>query len=362
MWKWFEPPPRWRARQVVNGVEVWRTKIVIPRRRTTAGRIIFDSSVGWTTALTALSIRNVDVTICVSPPIQTALFAAVARFKLGKLVINVQDLPTEAARSVGMLRGQFTLQLARAVERLGYKLADRLVVVSGAFTSYLESLGVANSRIIEIPNWADLESVRPQPADREMRKRLGANGQDFLVVHAGNMGAKQDLVNVVSAAALVRRERHIKFALVGDGQERQRIATEVTAQGLENVKLLPLQPANEFSRVLASSDALLINQAPMVVDSVLPSKLLSYMASGRPVFAAVHSDSTTADMVLRAACGVVLEPGQPTVLAAAIRSVASRNGRSDAFDAMGRSGRDFVEKHFKRGAILTRWSEFLQSL
>src|ERR1700694_3157812 len=91
MWRWFETPPRWRTREQLNGVEVWRTKIVIPPKRTTAWRIVFDSSVGWITALTALSIPKADVTICVSPPIQTALFAAAVRFKLGKLVINVQD-------------------------------------------------------------------------------------------------------------------------------------------------------------------------------------------------------------------------------------------------------------------------------
>jgi glycosyltransferase involved in cell wall biosynthesis len=362
LWRWFELPPRWRTRQRLNGVEVWRTKIILPPRRTTAWRIVFDSSVGLITVLTALSISKVDVTICVSPPIQTALFASAARFKLGKLVINVQDLPTEAARSVGMLRGRSTLRVARVVEQMGYKLADHIVVISNVFATYLQALGIDNSRISDIPNWADLDSVGAGTANEEMRIRLGAYGQDFLVVYTGNMGAKQDLLNVVSAAALLKQQKHIKFALVGDGQERQKIADEVAARGLENVKLLPLQSAADFSTVLASGDALLINQAPMVVDSVLPSKLLTYMASGRPVLAAVHGDSTTAQLVREARCGVVAAPGRPDILAKQISEMAFGSDQKATMDEMGRRGRAHAERHFGRESVLRRWDDLLANL
>src|ERR1700737_1495261 len=99
--RWYESPPRWRTRQTLNGVDVWRTKIVLPPRRTALWRIVFDSSIALTSALTAWSIPKADVTICLSPPVQTTLVGAAIRFRLGKLVILVKDLPTEAARSVG---------------------------------------------------------------------------------------------------------------------------------------------------------------------------------------------------------------------------------------------------------------------
>src|ERR1700694_5859046 len=87
LWRWFEPPPRWRTSELLNGVDVWRTKIVLPPRRTAAWRIAFDFSIGLSSALTALSIPRVDIAICLSPPIQTALTLAAVRFKFGKLLI-----------------------------------------------------------------------------------------------------------------------------------------------------------------------------------------------------------------------------------------------------------------------------------
>jgi colanic acid biosynthesis glycosyl transferase WcaI len=362
LWRWYEPPRRWRTRETLNKVEVWRTKVVLPHRRTTAWRIIFDSSVGLATLLMVLSVRRFDITIYVSPPIQPALLGLALRAKLGKRVMLVQDLPTEAARSVGMLNGAPALQVARTMERVCYTSADHIVVISKAFSTHMKRLGIKAGNISEIPDWADLDLIRPVKSDHEIRLRLGAARGDFLIVYAGNMGAKQDLRNVVSAAALLKHESQIKFALIGDGQERQAIADQVAAQGLRNVKLLPLQPAAELSKVLSSSDALLINQAPLVVDSVLPSKLLTYMASGRPVLAAAHPDSTTASLVQHANCGVIAEPGRPEALASTIRSLASQAGRSGSLETMGRQGRAYVEEHFERTAVLNRWTELIDRL
>jgi colanic acid biosynthesis glycosyl transferase WcaI len=284
------------------------------------------------------------------------------RFRLGKLVMFVQDLPTEAAHAVGMLKKGLALRAGRSIEHLAYRLADHVVVISRAFATYIQGAGVAPAKISEIPNWADVESIKPGRPDQEMRRRLGAGPDDFLVVHTGNMGAKQDLLNVVGAAAVLRSDQHIKFALIGDGQERSRIAERIASEQLDNIKVLPLQASNEFPTVLIAANALLINQAPLVIDSVLPSKLLAYMASGRAVLVAAHTDSTTADVVRRAGCGIVAEPGQPGALASGVRAMASRYSASDSLDSMGRRGRTYVEQHFDRQSMLNLWTDLITRL
>jgi len=346
----------------MDGVDVWRTKVVLPRRLTATSRIVFDSSIGFTSALTTLSIPRVDVAICLSPPIQTTLAAAIVRFKMRKLVVFVQDLPTEAARSVGILKEGPALSVGRSLEHLAYRLADHVVVIANAFRKYIEGVGVNPGKISEIPNWADVESIRPQRPDQVMRERLGASRSDFLVVHAGNMGAKQDLLNVVAAAAALQEDSHIKFALIGDGQHRDRVSGEIAARHLSNIRVMPLRANDEFSAVLGAADALLVNQAPMVVDSVLPSKLLAYMASERPVVVSAHLKSTTADLVRTSGCGVVAHPGQPDALAAAIRAMASADPLSTELATMATRGRAYVEEHFGRASILKRWDVLLADL
>jgi glycosyltransferase involved in cell wall biosynthesis len=177
------------------------------------------------------------------------------------------------------------------------------------------------------------------------------------------MGAKQDLINVVAAAEILRDETRIKITLVGDGTERSKIDAAVRAAKLSNIRLLPLQPTIDFPSVLAAADLLLINQAPMVIDSVLPSKLLAYMAAARPVLAAVHHDSTAADLVRRASCGLVAGAGQPDALAGSIRSMAASSRDNDIDrSGMGNRGRKYVAQHFDRDSILNQWDELLAGL
>lgn len=362
LWRWYERPPSWRTREALNGVEVWRTKIVLPRRRTAAWRVTFDCSIALTTALTILSIPPVDVAICLSPPIQSTLIGAALHRRVGKLVMLVKDLPSEAAKSVGMMHDGRLMRLATALEGSAYRRADHIVVISSAFARYIGSLGVRSENISEIPDWADLDAIQPKRPDRHMRSLLGAGPDDFLVVHSGNMGAKQDLINVVAAAVKVQEDQTIKIALVGDGAERAKLDEAIRASGLSNIRLLPLQPAAEFPKVLAAGDALLINQAPLIRDSVLPSKLLTYMAAERPVIAAVHPESTTADLVRRASCGVVTAAGQPAALAASIRYMAAASKVSIDLSGMGRRGRRYVAEHFERVSILKKWDDLLADL
>jgi colanic acid biosynthesis glycosyl transferase WcaI len=176
------------------------------------------------------------------------------------------------------------------------------------------------------------------------------------------MGAKQDLINVVAAAEMLQSETRVKIALVGDGTERAKIEQAVSVKKLGNLRLLPLQSTADFPKVLSAADGLLVNQAPLVMDSVLPSKLLTYMAAERPVLAAVHPDSTTADLVRRASCGVVAPAGQPAALAAAIRSMADMSKDGLARNEMGVRGRRYVTEHFERKAVLRQWDDLIAGL
>jgi glycosyltransferase involved in cell wall biosynthesis len=109
--------------------------------------------------------------------------------------------------------------------------------------------------------------------------------------------------------------------------------------------------------MLASADLLFIGQRSGVVASVLPGKLLHYMAAGRPILAAVHPLSATARLVAEAGCGVVVPAEDPGTLAGAIDRLGAAPGE---LQALGRSGRYFAERCFAREAILPRYIDLLE--
>ena len=108
--------------------------------------------------------------------------------------------------------------------------------------------------------------------------------------------------------------------------------------------------------MLAAADALLVSQRAQVVDSVLASKVLSYMASGRPIIAAVARLSATADLVRAANCGIVVAPEDTEALANGIERLRRD---PDMCRRMGNNGRTHVVEGFSKGAVLRQWDALL---
>ena len=90
---------------------------------------------------------------------------------------------------------------------------------------------------------------------------------------------------------------------------------------------------------------------------VFPGKLLYYMASGRPIVAAVSADSETGRFVESQEVGLVVPPEEPGALARAIRFL--RDNPEEA-ERRGRNGRRVAEARFDRRIVLTQFAEHLE--
>jgi colanic acid biosynthesis glycosyl transferase WcaI len=138
-----------------------------------------------------------------------------------------------------------------------------------------------------------------------------------LAVHAGNMGAKQGLENVVDAARLAdEKNAPVRFILVGAGSERQ--ALDEYARGVSRLSFADPLAENEFRLALGAADVLLVNEKPGVSEMAMPSKLTSCFGASRPVIAATDRHGITASEIAAIDAGVVVEAGDPAGLLEAI--------------------------------------------
>jgi colanic acid biosynthesis glycosyl transferase WcaI len=269
--------------------------------------------------------------------------------------MKLTDLASDAALSTGIMKSSVCIRLARAFEALTYRKALAVICLCQGFVDRLRERGVPPEKLHLIPDWGDTKQIRPQARDASFRQAHDIPSGAFLVLHTGNMGKKQDLANVVRAAQLSRSDPDLVWLLVGQGEERAALEQEIRQHSLRNIRLLPLQPADTLSRMYAAADALLVNQRKAVEDAVIPSKLLTYMAAGRAVLAAVSERSETARHVRRANCGVVAPAENPRALvdaACALRSAPAFCQR------LGKNGRAYAEANFTKNSVLQRYDEF----
>jgi colanic acid biosynthesis glycosyl transferase WcaI len=169
-------------------------------------------------------------------------------------------------------------------------------------------------------------------------------------------GLAAGLETVIDAAGLLRSEKGICFLIVGEGVAKQGLQRRVHELGLANVLLLSTQPAERLSQVFASADISLVTLRQNMGSLSVPSKSYAIMASARPILAAVPVDSEVRRLVEEANCGVCIPPEDPGALAAAIRAMAEDPEMSAVY---GRNGRRYVEQHYSRADLTSRYRQLL---
>jgi glycosyltransferase involved in cell wall biosynthesis len=345
-----------------DGVTVVRLTHFIPRRASSAlQRILMEGSFSLSAlpAVLAAAMRGgrPDAILYIGAQPALAMLSRLVAALFGRpYFVNVNDLAARAALDVGIVAGPL-YKLLDTFEFAAYRGAAGASVLCRAFEDALVQHGYPGDRIRLIRSPIDIEQVRPVAGDDAFRRTYNIPVDAFVVLHAGSMGKKQGLINVVEAAAGQRGNR-LQWVFVGDGEDKAALVEAVKARGLqEHVRFVPFQREDQLAAMFAAADVLLLNQLRTVKDTVIPSKLLTYMSAGRPVLAAVNAGSQGAEILLEADGGRLVAPEDPQALAAAaewfmgllpeqLRGYAARN-------------RAYAEAHFDQRKILAAHEEFM---
>ncbi|GIG53786.1 glycosyltransferase family 4 protein [Demequina activiva] len=313
-WRRFEGYGGWSSWERDADVDVHRVSHLIPRPPRGWRRLVSEITFGLR-GVTA-GWRSPDAIVLVSPALfATAMAMARAVLLRTPRVVWVQDLYSQGMAETGE-GGRLARRASAAIEGWTLRRASRVVAIHAAMAARIVTdLRVPAGRVSVIANWSHL-TASPLTRD-EARTALGWSRDEFVVLHAGNMGRKQGLENVVEAAgALEGRDTPTRFVLMGDGSERARL--EESSLGMECIRFLDPVGRADFSTALAAADVLLVNELAGVSEMAVPSKMTSYFAAGRPVIAAVDPDGIVASIVDQASAGIIVPSARPLDLAQAV--------------------------------------------
>src|SRR6202012_5577887 len=137
-------------------------------------------------------------------------------------------------------------------------------------------------------------------------------------MYSGSVAGKQGLETFVEAAAEFENGLSVTCCLIGAGPYLPELKDTAAKLAMQRFRFLPMQPRESLPEQLAAADALIVTQRKAVRDVVFPGKLLYYMASGRPILAAVSSQSETGSFISAHNVGLVSPPEDAPSLAAAI--------------------------------------------
>jgi glycosyltransferase involved in cell wall biosynthesis len=300
-------------------------------------RMRFETSLWWNLRRVSKKLvgKDFDVVIACIPTVAAGIVGRKIAKQLGiPFGLIVQDLSGAGAKQSGLRGGAVISKIAHAVEGKALHGADGLVVVSPAMKDVVVGLGVPESRVTQITNYSAraIESVEKNVA----RAKFGWSTEDFIVIYTGNMGAKQDLENVVKAAEALKDE---------------------ACAGKSNIAVLPAVSDSDYSALLSAADLLLVNERSTQMEMSLPSKLTSYLYSERAVIAAVPRGGATWKFLDGVA--VLVEAGDPKALAL---KIAELSDQPEVLKEFAVKGLLFANEHLQPSVGRKKYIDWVQSL
>jgi len=309
------------------------------------------------------ALRGADAAYIVSPDLSHAFVASLlARAARVRQILMVQDVMPDAAVELGMLRNRLAIGSARKLARSTYARADEILTLGEGMRRRIARETRLPAKISILPNTIDPdELVTGEGQGIPFRQRFVADGM-FAVVHAGNMGEKQDIEVILRAALRLRECRGIHFYVFGDGARKGFFLRRKAEWELENVSHFPFQERELLPHMLHGADALIVSESPKVVDIVVPSKLPTALAAGAMVIACCAEDSEARRLVVASGGGIIVPAGDDEALCKVILQL--KNGEIDSRSYRA-AGRAYSVEHFERrrtyepqaAAIHARWRE-----
>lgn len=360
--EWVAIENRYRSEQR-GGVLVLRCPLWVPRRPNGLTRLLHLASFAISSLPIVLAqlVWRPDVVMTVAP----AFFCAPGGLLLAKLSgklttswLHIQDFELDAAFELGLLKGRLARSLAEGWERSILLRFDRVSTISETMLQRVFTKGVDTGKGTLLPNWVDLEAVKPHQSDQQplnpYRQELGIPPDSCVLLYSGSMNQKQGLDLIVDVIDDLRDLTKIVWLLAGEGPTKSTLIKKL--KGRKNAFILPLQPISRLNDWLNLADIHLLPQKGNAADLVLPSKLIGILASGKCLVASSPANSELGKLAEQA--GIRVEPEDRAGFGAAIRLLA---GNEDKRVKFGRKAREIAVKYFGKEAVLERLEAQLQS-
>ncbi len=215
------------------------------------------------------------------------VFAALGPKLLGaRVILDLHDLMPEfyAARG-GRSMKSLAVRLVIWQEQISCRFADHVITVTDIWRETLIGRGVSPEKVSVVMNVADTRIFRPNPDDLPS---LHANG-DFRLIYHGTLTHRYGVDLILRALAQARDEiPGIRLTLIGAGDaldDLKRLAKELGVE--DQVDFCSEVYASQLPPLIAQADAGVVpNRNDLFTDTLLPTKLLEYVALNTPVIAA----------------------------------------------------------------------------
>ena len=260
-------------------------------------------------------------------------------------IVPIQDIYPECLLTKSHIPGfakKIINSILLPIDKYYQKHAYRVRTISEEMADYLScTRGIDRNKYLVVNNWQNDDDFMNLPAAKESEKIV------FEYVGSINVHANVDLMIKAFAEANIPNS---ELRIYGGGNQKENCQQLVRDLGLTNVSF-GFVSRNEIPAVQADASVLILALPTGNGNLCLPSKLTSYLLSGRPVLASVDQDSSTKRILEGEECGKTVVPDNKEALVYGFKYFAELT--SEARENMGKNSREYALKHLTKEANLS---------
>ncbi len=184
--------------------------------------------------VTARMAREVDVVHTQLTYADVLGRAAAALARTPSVTTLQASVWSDESRSLVAPRDRWRFDALRVADAATARLARRFFAVSSKTgRSYIEGLGVPDSRVQVIANSVDLREFDPArgPSREEARRAMGFEPDELAVVTLSRLHPQKGLGDAIRAVAKVAKARRLRFQIAGLGAEREKLQSLIDETG-----------------------------------------------------------------------------------------------------------------------------------
>jgi colanic acid biosynthesis glycosyl transferase WcaI len=299
-----------------KGYLITRCWCISSAKSTLLSRLIENISFGISSAFCLSVSSKPDVIYSNTWPIfATGFIALIAKIRNIPLVISVQDIyPESLIIQKRLSQNSLTSRFLGMIDTAIANSCSHVIVISKKFAQiYEKERRISPHKISVIPNWLK-SNVLSGKIDynltrKDYRKQNGIPADAFVVVYAGNIGVAADVETVVKSVLLLSVPpftSNIHCLIAGSGSQLE--SCRKLAQGNIHITFHTPWLPEETGLVLEIADLLLLPTMGKQSLVSVPSKLITYLLSGKPILATALKNSDLSEIIEISSCGWCIEP------------------------------------------------------
>jgi len=240
------------------------------------------------------------------------------------------------------------------LERRLFKKSDDIILISEDFKSFVVPY-VEKNNIYVIENWAPIDEIPVKEKNNEWSVKNNLD-KTKNIVYSGTLGMKHNPKLLFDLAYKLRESKDVKIIVISEGLGANWLKSKKELHKLDNLILMDYQPFEQMPNVLATADILVGILEEDAGTFSVPSKVLTYLCSGKPILLSVPEKNLSARIVKNTNAGIIVNPNNNKgFIDDAIKLLNDDELRNN----LGKNARKYAEDTFNIKLIADKFCEII---